>query len=36
VRETAVQLILETRGRAHADAVLSSLAEAGYGAQAIR
>ncbi|MEA2124937.1 MAG: threonine dehydratase, partial [Solirubrobacteraceae bacterium] len=35
VRETAVQLILETRGREHADSVLLTLAEAGYGAQPI-
>ncbi len=36
VRETAVELVLETRGRAHADDVLASLAEAGYAADVIR
>jgi len=30
VRETGVQLILETRGRAHADAVCAAVAAAGY------
>lgn len=30
VRETAVQLVLETRGRAHADEVLRAIAAAGY------
>jgi len=30
VRETAVQLVLETRGRAHADDVLRAIADAGY------
>jgi len=30
VRETAVQLVLETRDRAHADAVLERLRAAGY------
>lgn len=33
VRETAVQLVLETRGRGHADAVAEAVAEAGYEAQ---
>jgi threonine dehydratase len=33
VRETAVELVLETRGQEHADAVLRSLGEAGYAAQ---
>lgn len=33
VRETGVQLVLETRGREHADAVLAALAEAGYEAR---
>jgi threonine dehydratase len=33
VRETAVQLTLETRGRDHADAVLRSCAAAGYDAR---
>jgi threonine dehydratase len=32
IRETAVQLVLETRGRDHAQAVLSCLREAGYEA----
>ncbi len=30
VRETAVELVLETRGREHADAVRAALAEGGY------
>jgi threonine dehydratase len=30
VRETAIELVLETRGREHADQVLSSLREQGY------
>lgn len=30
VRETAVQLVLETRGRAHADEVLAAIAAEGY------
>jgi threonine dehydratase len=33
VRETAVELVLETRGQDHADAVLGALGEAGYSAQ---
>jgi threonine dehydratase len=33
VRETAVELVLETRGQEHADAVLRALADAGYAAQ---
>jgi len=36
VRETAVQLVLETRGRDHADAVLAAIAAAGYGADVMR
>jgi threonine dehydratase len=36
VRETAVELVLETRGRRHADAVLETLAGAGYAADVIR
>jgi threonine dehydratase len=36
VRETAVQLVLETRGRDHAQAVLSAIAEAGYDARVLR
>jgi threonine dehydratase len=30
VRETAVELVLETRGREHADAVLEALGASGY------
>jgi threonine dehydratase len=33
VRETAVELVLETRGREHADAVMRAMREAGYPAQ---
>lgn len=33
VRETAVQLVLETRGRDHADRVLAAIAAAGYEAR---
>jgi threonine dehydratase len=36
VRETAVQLTLETRGREHADAVLATMAAAGYSADVLR
>lgn len=36
IRETAVELVLETRGREHADAVLGSLGGAGYAAEVIR
>jgi threonine dehydratase len=32
VRETAVQLVLETRGRDHATAVLAAIEDAGYPA----
>lgn len=35
VRETAVQLVLETRGRTHADAVLAAVADAGYDARVL-
>ncbi len=35
VRETAVELVLETRGQDHADAVLAALGESGYAAQAM-
>jgi threonine dehydratase len=35
VRETAVELVLETRGQEHAAAVLAALREAGYGADAM-
>jgi len=33
VRETAVELVLETRGQDHADAVLAALRDAGYAAE---
>jgi threonine dehydratase len=33
VRETAVELVLETRGREHADAVMRAMRGAGYSAQ---
>jgi len=36
VRETAVQLVLETRGREHAEAVREAVAEAGYVASVVR
>ncbi len=36
VRETAVEMVLETRGRAHADGVMGTLADAGYGVDVIR
>jgi threonine dehydratase len=36
VRETAVQLVLETRGREHADDVLARVREAGYEARVVR
>ena len=36
VRETAVQLVLETRGRAHAQEVLDAIARAGYEARVVR
>jgi threonine dehydratase len=36
VRETAIELVLETRGREHADAVLETLAGAGYDVTVIR
>ena len=36
VRETAVELVLETRGREHADSVLETLAADGYDAGVIR
>jgi threonine dehydratase len=35
VRETGVQLVLETRGRDHADAVLAAVAEHGYEARVV-
>jgi hypothetical protein len=33
VRETAVELVLETRGREHADRVMEAMRAAGYPAQ---
>ena len=36
VRETAVQLVLETRGRDHAQDVLRTVADAGYDARVLR
>ncbi len=36
VRETAVQLVLETRGREHADDVLAQVRSAGYVARVVR
>jgi threonine dehydratase len=36
VRETAVQLVLETRGRGHAERVSAAVAEAGYAANVVR
>jgi threonine dehydratase len=36
VRETAVQLVLETRGREHADDVLARVRTAGYEARVVR
>jgi threonine dehydratase len=36
VRETAVQLVLETRGREHADDVLARVRDAGYVARVVR
>src|SRR5919199_4654212 len=35
VRETAIELVLETRGREHADRVLGALRERGYAAQVL-
>ncbi|MGH2899159.1 MAG: pyridoxal-phosphate dependent enzyme, partial [Solirubrobacteraceae bacterium] len=35
VRETAIQLVLETRGREHARAVLAAIADDGYAARVI-
>jgi threonine dehydratase len=36
VRETAIELVLETRGQEHADAVLDDLRAAGYAARVLR
>ena len=36
VRETGVQLVLETRGRDHAGAVLQAVHDAGYVARVVR
>jgi threonine dehydratase len=36
VRETAIELVLETRGAEHADRVLTRLHEEGYPTQRLR
>jgi threonine dehydratase len=36
VRETAVELVLETRGHDHAQSVIGSMREEGYQAQVLR
>jgi threonine dehydratase len=36
VRETAIELVLETRGREHADRVVGALRDHGYAAQVLR
>jgi threonine dehydratase len=36
VRETAVELVIETRGQEHADLVMAALAAAGYEARVLR
>jgi threonine dehydratase len=36
VRETAIELVLETRGREHAEDVLRQLSDAGYEARVLR
>ncbi|MDP9385339.1 MAG: threonine ammonia-lyase [Actinomycetota bacterium] len=36
VRETAVELVIETRGREHAEQVLAAMAEAGYETRVLR
>jgi len=36
VRETAVQLVLETRGRDHAQHVLEALTHAGFDVRVVR
>jgi threonine dehydratase len=36
IRETAVELVLETRGREHANGVLAALGDSGYEAQVLR
>ena len=36
VRETGVELVIETRGREHADQVLAAMADAGYEARVLR
>ena len=35
VRETAVELVLETRGHEHAERVMAALAEGGYEARVL-
>ena len=36
VRETAVELVIETRGQEHADAVVAALDGAGYDTRVVR
>ena len=36
VRETAIELVIETRGHDHADAVVSAMRERGYDTRVIR
>ena len=36
VRETAVEMVLETRGHEHAQRVMAALADAGYEARGLR
>ena len=36
VRETAVELVIETRGHGHAETVMAALADAGWVARVIR
>jgi threonine dehydratase len=36
VRETAVELVIETRGRDHADAVVAALNGSGYTTRVLR
>jgi threonine dehydratase len=36
VRETAIELVLETRGREHADSVVAALRDHGYAASVLR
>jgi threonine dehydratase len=36
VRETAVELVIETRGHDHAQRVIAALGDAGYDARVLR